>query len=192
MEINIIMKNIPIKTPRLSIRDMIPSDIDHIKKIANDTEVMKYLLLWFDEEEQIQNFIVRAKIQAQLDQDERKEFLMTIETAGGNFAGIAIIAADHESETTAEIGYILSKAEWGKGYATETARSLIAYCFQVLQMHKVFGKCDELNTSSARVLEKCGMKYEGTLREHIWLRDHWRSSRFYGILSNEFTENSSV
>jgi [ribosomal protein S5]-alanine N-acetyltransferase len=187
------MKNVLITTPRLCIRDMIQPDAEHIRKIAQNIDVMKYLMIWFDTENQIQDFITRATSQAVLGPGKRREYLLTIETAeSAEFAGIAIIAPDYESETTAEIGYIISKPEWRKGYATETARSLIAYCLESLKMHKVFGKCDELNTLSARVLEKCGMKHEGTMREHIWLRDHWRSSKFYGIISNEFSDNSSV
>jgi RimJ/RimL family protein N-acetyltransferase len=30
-------------------------------------------------------------------------------------------------------------------------------------------------------MEKLGMRYEGTLREHVWLRDHFRSSRIYAM-----------
>jgi RimJ/RimL family protein N-acetyltransferase len=36
------------------------------------------------------------------------------------------------------------------------------------------------------VLEKGGLRYEGTIREHVWLRDHWRSSRYYGMLKEEY------
>ena len=34
-------------------------------------------------------------------------------------------------------------------------------------------------------LEKGGLVYEGTLREHVWLRDHWRSTRYYGMLAGD-------
>jgi RimJ/RimL family protein N-acetyltransferase len=36
------------------------------------------------------------------------------------------------------------------------------------------------------VLEKFGLTYEGTHREHVWLRDHWRSTRYYGMLADEY------
>jgi RimJ/RimL family protein N-acetyltransferase len=36
-------------------------------------------------------------------------------------------------------------------------------------------------------MEKLGMAYEGTLREHVWLRDHFRRSRIYGMLEGEYS-----
>ncbi|MDO9324368.1 MAG: GNAT family protein, partial [Methanoregula sp.] len=56
-----------------------------------------------------------------------------------------------------------------------------------LALHRVYGKCDELNLASAHVMEKCGLRFEGTLREHVWLRDHWRSTRYYGMLAGEYS-----
>jgi ribosomal-protein-alanine N-acetyltransferase len=180
-----------MKTPRLGIGEITLSDLDRIREYARDTEVMRYLMLWFDTDRQIEDFVNQGISQA--DSSERKEYVLTIETiAPVKFVGTAIIAFDHDSPASAEIGYIITRSEWGKGYATETAQALIGYGFRTLKLHRVFGKCDERNSSSARVLEKCGLKYEGTRREHIWLRDHWRSSRFYGILDQEFMEKESA
>ncbi|MBN2041650.1 MAG: GNAT family N-acetyltransferase [Spirochaetes bacterium] len=176
-----------IKTPRLNIREMALSDADDIRDYADDKEVMRYLMLWFDMDNNIEDFVSHGIRQAQRNPDERKEFFLTIQSLNEDkFIGTAIIAFDHDSSSSAEIGYIIKQSEWSKGYATETAQSLIRYCFEVLKLHRVFGKCDKLNSSSANVMEKCGMTYEGTLREHIWLRDHWRSSRLYGIIDREY------
>ena len=35
-------------------------------------------------------------------------------------------------------------------------------------------------------MEKLGMRLEGTLREHAWMGDHYRSSYVYGILDREW------
>ena len=58
--------------------------------------------------------------------------------------------------------------------------------FRRLGFHRVWGKCHADNAASAKVMEKLGMTYEGTLREHVWLRDHFRSSRIYGMLEGEY------
>jgi ribosomal-protein-alanine N-acetyltransferase len=50
----------------------------------------------------------------------------------------------------------------------------------------VWGKCHAQNVASAKVMEKLGMVCEGTLREHVWLRDHFRSSRIYGMLEEGY------
>ena len=45
----------------------------------------------------------------------------------------------------------------------------LEFGFTTLPLHRVYGKCDELNHASVRVMERCGLKYEGTIREHVWL-----------------------
>jgi RimJ/RimL family protein N-acetyltransferase len=40
-------------------------------------------------------------------------------------------------------------------------------------------------------MEQCGLMYEGTIREHVWLRDHWRSTRYYGMLAGEYAARRS-
>jgi [ribosomal protein S5]-alanine N-acetyltransferase len=175
----------PVITTRLVIREISLNDHAHIRSYAKDQDAYRYMMLWLDTDEKIQAFIENAHTQSLSDQ--RKEYYLSIEAVDtGEFIGNCCIDIDHDSTTTAEIGYWLVRSCWGKGYATETARALVHYGFTKLGFHRIYAKCDDLNTASASVLEKTGMKYEGTLREHLWLRDHWRSSRYYGILKDEF------
>ena len=75
---------------------------------------------------------------------------------------------------------------WGRGYAVEASRVLLDFAFNTLGLHRVWGKCHSANGASARVMEKLGMTREGTIREHVWMRDHWRTSYLYGILDREW------
>ena len=56
-----------------------------------------------------------------------------------------------------EIGYILPRSSWGKGYATEIARSLSDYAFKHLGRERVFATVDADHPPSLRVLQKIGM-----------------------------------
>jgi RimJ/RimL family protein N-acetyltransferase len=49
----------------------------------------------------------------------------------------------------------------------------------------VFATCDPENIASARVLEKTGMKLEGHIREHKFVKGKWRDSLLYAIISQE-------
>jgi RimJ/RimL family protein N-acetyltransferase len=91
-----------------------------------------------------------------------------------------------DSPSSAELGYWFLREAWGKGYATEASAVMLELGFDRLGFHRVWGKCHTQNPASARVMEKLGMTYEGTLREHVWLRDHFRSSRIYGMLQGEY------
>ncbi len=59
-----------------------------------------------------------------------------------------------------EFVYFLSQDSWGKGYATEIARRVIAYGFEELNLPKVFATVDDVHSASIRVLEKAGMNFE--------------------------------
>ena len=59
-----------------------------------------------------------------------------------------------------EIGYRLARPYWGRGYATEAARAVLNYAFNVLRMPRLIAIIDPLNVRSIRVVEKLGMYYE--------------------------------
>ena len=72
------------------------------------------------------------------------------------------------------------------GYATEASEALLAFGFDKLELHRVIATCDVGNASSARVLEKIGMRREAQFREDAWIRGVWRDSYLYAILEEEW------
>ena len=67
----------------------------------------------------------------------------------------------------ADLGYVLTKTEWGKGYITEAVRAIVAWGLSQEEIYRVWAVCDVENRASARVLEKVGMRKEGVLRRWI-------------------------
>ncbi len=59
------------------------------------------------------------------------------------------------------LGYRILPEEWRKGYATEVCQAFLQYGFRELNLEKIFGLTHPKNTGSQKVLEKCGLKYEG-------------------------------
>jgi [ribosomal protein S5]-alanine N-acetyltransferase len=62
-----------------------------------------------------------------------------------------------------EIGYVLARAYWGKGYMTEALRELVAWGLEQPEITRIWSVCDIENRASARVMEKASMRREGTL-----------------------------
>ncbi len=77
---------------------------------------------------------------------------------------IGLFDIDHDSDSC-EIGYSLGSRWWGKGYATEAVEAVLDYAFRELYAHRVQATYHPYNIGSKRVLEKCGMKYEGVMRD---------------------------
>ncbi len=63
-----------------------------------------------------------------------------------------------------DLGYRFFKKHWGKGYATEAAKRIIEYGFEVLQLPGIFAAAHIENIASQKVLEKCGFTF---LKEEV-------------------------
>ena len=68
---------------------------------------------------------------------------------------------------TTEIGYCYGAKWWGKGYATEGFKRVIKFLFEEVEVETIYAEHLEANPASGRVMEKCGLTYEGTLRGRI-------------------------
>jgi len=65
----------------------------------------------------------------------------------------------------AQIGYIIARDAWGRGYATEALAAMRDLSAQ-LRLSRLYAMCHPDHRASARVLEKCGFALESTLKAH--------------------------
>lgn len=89
----------------------------------------------------------------------------------------------------AEIGYSLSRDNWGKGYATEALRAMVYFGLQVMGLNRIEALTHPDNIPSARVLQKAGFFREGLLRENIYSRGQYFDTEIYSILQRDFVRN---
>lgn len=110
-----------------------------------------------------------------------------IEKATGECIGqIAYFLVDPQNEF-AEIEYCIGSAYQRKGYATEACKEIIRYGFDTIGLHKVQICCRTANQKSRKVIEKCGLQYEGTLRDYFKMSDGTFEGRmYYSILRKEY------
>ena len=95
--------------------------------------------------------------------------------------GIATLTIRDLDLGEADVGVIIERGRWGKGYATAAVRDLLALGFDTLHLHRMTGECDPDNLGSARVLEKAGMRRESCLREHRDQKGRWVDRLLYAI-----------
>jgi len=181
------IKEIPkLESERLILRELSENDIDDIFEYASDPEVSIFLP-W----------------NTHISIDESKDFLKmshkSFQTTDNIDWGIELkseskligaisIRKWNDDNRCGDIGYVLSRKYWGKGITTEALRSVIKFGFEKLNANRLEAHCDENNTASYRVMEKVGMKYEGTLREKVLVKGKFINIRFYSILRREFTD----
>jgi aminoglycoside 6'-N-acetyltransferase len=114
-------------------------------------------------------------------------FLGAFEKATGEFAAQIYVGVVNWDLPEFELGYIADVDHEGQGYVTEAARGALRFIFNHLHAHRVRLECDDTNTRSYRVAERCGMALEGHIRENKRHADGSISGTLhYGLLRSEF------
>ncbi len=81
----------------------------------------------------------------------------------------------------AEVGYTFHPDYWGRGYAVEAAQAIIRYLFSDFGVSRVEASLHPDNPPSARVLEACGLIFEGLTRHSFWIGDECSDDMLYGM-----------
>ena len=93
----------------------------------------------------------------------------------------------HQRENSSvEVGYSLARRCWNRGYMTEALDAVLRYSFETLRLHRVEAQHETDNPASGRVMEKCGMKKEGILRERLYNKGRYVDVALYSILKKEY------
>jgi RimJ/RimL family protein N-acetyltransferase len=144
-----------IETERLVLRLIAETDLDDLVAEINDYDIARMTA-------RIPHPYTAADARAYLALQEARgrttdAVSLTIEYAGKLIGGISIFSMPWRSE----LGYWLGRAHWGKGFATEAGRAILAHGFEVLNLRLVHCRvaCD--NPASARVQQKLGFRRIG-------------------------------
>lgn len=161
-----------METERLTLRPLVASDVDELRTLHTDPEVMRYL-----DPDPPEDVIADG-------------FLAAVEKDTGRFVGW--FEFEDRGDGTVELGYRLHRELWGRGYATEGGRALIEHGFNAGDVQKVVATTMFVNSGSRRVMEKCGLRHVRTFHvdwpdplpgsehgevEYALTREEWQSAQ---------------
>lgn len=86
------------------------------------------------------------------------------------------------------IGLGWNRANWGKGYATETLQAITAYCFDELKMNRIGAEIYAFNERSIRLFERNGFRREGTRRQYVFKDGIFKDEYLYCLLREDWEE----
>lgn len=92
---------------------------------------------------------------------------LAIEVDGEAAGGIGLQLQQDVLRRTAEIGYWLGEAHWGRGIMTQAVVAMSAYGFEQFDLLRIEADVFARNPASMRVLEKAGFEREGWLRQRV-------------------------
>jgi RimJ/RimL family protein N-acetyltransferase len=85
-----------------------------------------------------------------------------------------------------DVGYWLGRPYWGNGLMGEALSAVLDLCFGPLDMVKVEADIFTTNVRSIRLVERLGMRHEGTIRSSHRKQGRWVDAHIYGILRPEW------
>jgi ribosomal-protein-alanine N-acetyltransferase len=149
-------------TPRLLLRRARERDADAILDNASDEEVTRYMV-WrrLEKRDEVLEFL--ATTDAQWESGEEFGWVITRRDEGLAIGGISIRPRPHD----ADFGYVLHRAHWNRGIATEAARVVADWALAVLGTPRLWATTDAENGASIRVLGKLGLECEGLLPDGV-------------------------
>jgi ribosomal-protein-alanine N-acetyltransferase len=149
-----------ISTERLGLREWVEADIKPFAALNADADVMRYFpaILSYDQtDETVKRIRLQFKTHGYglyaVEKKDTKEFI--------GFTGFSIPSFESFFTPCVEIGWRFKKEAWGKGYATEAARSCLAYGFEKLNLDKIVSFTAVINTPSENVMKRTGMNKTG-------------------------------
>jgi [ribosomal protein S5]-alanine N-acetyltransferase len=168
-----------IETERLLLRPFTPDDAPIVQREVSRVEIARMMVIPhpYPENGAAEWIATAAK--------PGRDFAIELRESGVLVGSVAI--NPHEQHRRASIGYWCAVAHWGRGYATEAVRAIIDYGFRDLGLNRVFAECHGDNPASRRVLEKVGMTYEGSLRQHSFRLGRFADKLQFGILRSEWS-----
>jgi ribosomal-protein-alanine N-acetyltransferase len=177
-----------IKTERLILRCFEYSDIDSMLKnwIADEQTQWDYGEPCYTTEEAVRELFDTKYIASYSRNDYYRSAV--IEKESGECIGLIAFFSMDTSNRHGEIEYVIGPAFQGKGYATEMTKAVIAFGFEKINLHRIEIDCRTENEASRRVIEKCGLTYEGVFRDFFWRKDHYEGRRVFSILKQDWSE----
>lgn len=173
-----------LETQRLILRRIVMRDAKDIFAYSQDPEVARHVL-W----------------SAQKDMSEARDycrFMMKryrcdqpsswgiIEKKTNRLVGTIGYMDYNEDNASVEVGYSLAHWLWNGGYMTEALRRVIVYTFEAMDVNRIEAQHELSNPASGRVMEKCGMRKEGELRQRLYNKGRFVDVALYAILKEDY------
>ena len=173
-----------LRTERLILRPFTMADAEAVTALVSPREIAASTLSIPHPYDRSMADAWIGSLEGSFERGDSLTLAVTLRTDGSivGCVGLAINPANHRGE----IGYWTGREYWGRGYCTEAAAAVVRHAFEVLGLYRVCAHHMTRNPASGRVMQKLGMRHEGTLRGHVLKWGVYEDLEVYGLLREEF------
>src|SRR5260221_10404862 len=174
-----------LETPRLILRGIEESDADAVFAYASSPTITRYTL--WDSHKDMNDTIAFVRDYAMAGYLEKlpDPYAICLKSDPDRVIGTLGASWAKRTNRCMELGYVLSEAYHGQGIVPEAARAMLGHLFAAYEVERVQAHCMTPNVASARVMQKIGMTFEGTLRSSLFHRGAFWDMHMYSILRRE-------
>lgn len=175
-----------LKTPRLHLRQLLPTDAGALFTIKSDLEVTRH---YGQEPHQSPDETLEwiQRLQASYKRREDIAWCVTLQTED-RLIGVCTLWNLDAGYHFGEIGYELHPAYGKKGFMTEAVSAILTFGFTRLGLHRIEAAPFAGNESSTQLLTRLGFTYEGCLRQRHYFRGRFLDQLYYGLLKEEWAQ----
>lgn len=180
-----------LETQRLILRKTIEADAEPMfSNWANDSQVTKFLT-WPPYESAAQ---LRETYHQYLLESQKKEdfydWKIVLREINEPIGSIGVVALRDDIEAV-EIGYCLGRRWWHMGIMTEAFTRVIQFLFEEVGVNRIMATHDPKNPHSGDVMRKCGLRYEGTMRQSGKNMSGICDEAYYAILREDYSKGTT-
>jgi RimJ/RimL family protein N-acetyltransferase len=172
-----------IPTERLILRQFRLDDVDDMLEFLSHPSVARVTPNIKATETGLRDYIAAQRSYQLFELDKCYDLALERRADAKVLGLLSMVAREHRQ---GEIGWGLGIDHRGRGYATEGARALISYCFEMLDYHRIYAITTSLNVGSLRLMERLGMRQEARLQEAEFRDGEWLDRLIYAVLAREW------
>jgi len=117
--------------------------------------------------------------------DDFYQWAIVLKEIGEPIGTISVVGKNEKLDIV-HIGYCIGSKWWNRGITSEAFRAIIPFFFEEVGVNRIEAQHDPNNPNSGKVMEKCGLKYEGTLRQADWNNKGVVDACMYSLLKSEW------
>ena len=173
-----------IETKRLILRKYKDEDAQYLyKNWASDDEVTKYLMWQTHKDINVSKEWIEY-LKSNYDRKDFYEWTIVLKDIDQPIGSISVVDKK-ENINAVHIGYCIGRKWWHQGITSEALSAVIDFFFDKVGADRVESRHDPRNVNSGKVMQKCGMKYEGTMRSADINNQGVCDCAYYAILKSD-------
>lgn len=174
-----------LETERLILRRHVIEDAEPMfRNWASDEEVTRFLT-WLPHESAEKTAMLLERWIGEYENADYYQWGIELKELGEVIGSISVVHIT-EAAGCCEIGYCISRKYWGMGIMPEALSAVIRFLFEEVGAEAVSAAHDPKNPNSGRVMQKCGMRYDGLKRHCSHNNTGVCGLAWYSILRSEY------